>query len=140
MAPANPDVEQITFDPHPPPFCGRCETMKFVASADGVLRIETGYYAGHYKDWRRRREVRRITPEQFADFKARLAAYRGERDIVGGEEGCRTYHTDDAGLRVAWASGSDRRVRVFDLGCQDDPAMNKAVLAAPTVLGLKPPF
>ena len=138
--PANPTVERIAFEPTSPPFCGRCETVKFVASADGVLRLETGYFAGDYKDWRRHREVRRITPEQFADFKARLAPYRGERDIIDGESGCRKYHSDDAGLRVEWASGSERRVRVFDFGCEDDPTMNKIVPAAPSALGLRPGF
>ncbi|UAL10861.1 hypothetical protein [Caulobacter segnis] len=136
--PIAPAVERIAFAPTPPPFCGRCETVKFVASADGVLRVEAGYWAGNYRDWRRRREVRQITPEQFADFKARLAPYRGQRDIAGGEAGCQSYHTDDAGLRVEWVSDSGRRVRVFDFGCEDDPAMNRIVSAAPTALGLKP--
>ena len=137
---ADPAVDRITYETTPPPFCGRCETLKFTASADGVLRVETGHYAGDYRDWRRRHEVRRITPEQFAEFKARLAPYRGERDIIGGEEGCRDYYSDDAGLRVEWASGSERRVRVFDFGCKDDPAMNNIVLAAPGALSLRPLF
>ncbi|ENZ83488.1 hypothetical protein OR37_00791 [Caulobacter vibrioides OR37] len=138
--PVDPTVEHIAYALEPPPFCGRCETVKFVASEDGVLRIETGYWVGNYKHWRRRREVQRITPAQFADFRVKIAPYRGERDIVGGEKGCRKYHPDDASLRVEWILGSDRRVRVFDFGCEDDPGMNRTVLAAPSALGLKSLF
>lgn len=138
--PVDPNIERIAFEPMAPPFCGRCESTKFVVGADGVLRIETGYYAGHYRDWRRHREVRRVTPDQFADFKARLAPYREEANVVIGEAGCRKYHTDDAGLRVEWVSGSERRVRIFDFGCEDDPALNKIVLSAPGALGLSPRF
>lgn len=36
-------VESVTFQTEPPPFCGRCDTIKFVASPDGRVQIERGH-------------------------------------------------------------------------------------------------
>lgn len=135
--PIDPNVERIAFEPEAVPFCGRCETVKFVASADGVLTVETGYWAGDYRDWRKHRSVTRITPEQFADFSARLAAYRPPLGVVRWDETCRDPTPDMGGLRVTWARGRDTSVRVFDYGCPNDGAMSEAARLAPAVLGVK---
>jgi hypothetical protein len=129
-------IERISFRPDPPPFCGRCETTTFTVAADGEVRIETGYWAGSYHDWRRQRTVKHVTAEQFAEFKRRLAPYKPTHDLLQGEVGCRNYITDNDGAIVEWSNGAERLKRVFDFGCLDDRAMNEAVRGAPGTLGL----
>jgi hypothetical protein len=132
----SPDVERISFEPSPPPFCGRCETTRFTVGADGLLRGETGYWAGRYTDWRRQRFTRRVTPEQFAAFKQRLEPYRPDADRSVNQYACGAYIPDDAGVRIAWELGEERRTLHVDLGCADDRAMNDALVDAPRALGL----
>jgi hypothetical protein len=128
--------EQISFRPQPPPFCGRCETTDLVVSADGLLVIERGHWAGNYRNWQRRREVRQITPGQFAAFKGILEPYKPNRDTPPSEPACANYITDNDGAIVEWITDEGRRTRVFDFGCLDDRAMNEAVRSAPKALGL----
>jgi hypothetical protein len=134
--PAAPGVQQISFELQEPPFCGRCETTKLVATSDGHLLIEVGHWGGNYRNWKRQRSVRPITLEQFAEFKQALDAYRPTQNALQSNEQCANYIHDQAGLLVEWTNGNERRVRVFDFGCADDRAMNEAVQAAPKVLGL----
>ena len=135
-APGGGVVERISFRPSPPPFCGRCETTAFTVGADGEVRIEKGYWAGSYRDWRIRRTVKHVTAEQFAAFKRRLAAYKPAGDVLEGERGCQSYLSDNDGVVVEWSGDGEARRRVFDFGCLDDRAMNETVRGAPSVLGL----
>lgn len=72
-----------------------------------------------------------MRPEQFLEFKARLAPYKPDRDVMND---CKDYLTDNDGAVVEWITGEDTRVRVFDFGCRDDKAMVEAVRSAPKVL------
>jgi hypothetical protein len=135
-APGAAAIERISFQPAPGPFCGRCENTQFTVGADGEVQIETGYWAGRYRDWRRQRTVKHVTAEQFAEFKRRLAPYKPTQDLLQGEVGCRNYITDNGGAIVEWSDSAERRKRVFDFGCLDDRAMNDAVRGAPSALGL----
>jgi hypothetical protein len=129
-------VERISLRPQPPPFCGRCETAAVVVSADGRLVIERGHWAGNYRNWKRRREVRQVTPEQFAAFKGILETYKPSQNTPPGGTACANYISDNDGAIVEWIGGDGRRARVFDFGCLDDRAMNEAVRSAPKALGL----
>ncbi len=129
-------IERISYRPEPGPFCGRCETTQFTVRADGEVRIETGYWAGSYRDWRRQRTVKRVTAAQFAEFKRRLAPYKLPHDVMQGEVGCRDFISDNDGAMVEWSDGAVRVTRVFDFGCLDDRTMNEAVRGAPAALGL----
>ncbi|MDO8378284.1 hypothetical protein [Phenylobacterium sp.] len=130
------EVERISFRPQGPPFCGRCENTSFVVAADGELRMDVGHWAGSYRTWVRKRSVRRISPEQFADFKRRLEPYRPVHDVLRPDEACRSFISDADGLTVEWIHGDERRVRVFDFGCLDDRAMNDTLRRASAALGL----
>jgi hypothetical protein len=131
-----PGVERISFEPQPAPFCGRCENTKLIVTRDGQLLVEVGHWGGNYRNWQRQRTVRRITSAQFANFKQALEAYKPKEDVLRVDESCANYTHDQDGLRVEWAKGEDRRVRVFDFGCLDDRAMNEVVRASPEALGL----
>ena len=130
-----PGVERISFLPETAPFCGRCENTKLIATSEGQLLVEVGHWGGKYRNWQRKRTVRRITSVQFANFKQALEAYKPKEDVLRGDENCLNYIHDQDGLRVEWAKGEDRRVRIFDFGCLDDRAMNEAVRASPETLG-----
>lgn len=132
-----PALEQISFRPRSPPFCGRCETINVLASADGQLVIERGNWAGIYRNWERRREVRQITPSQFAAFRGILEPYKPDQNAPVREEACANFITDNGGAIVEWIGGDGRLARVFDFGCLDDRAMNEAVRSAPRALGLQ---
>lgn len=134
--PAKSGVEQISFRPQLPPFCGRCETVNFVVRENGQLIVERGHWAGNYRNWQRRREVRQITPEQFAAFKGILEPYKPNQNTSPGEIACVNYITDNDGTLVEWLGGDGRSTRIFDFGCLDDRAMNEAVRSAPKVLAI----
>ena len=129
-------VEQISFRPQSPPFCGRCETTNLVVSADGRMVIERGHWAGNYRNWQRRRKVRQVAPGQFAAFKGILEPYKPQRGTEPSETVCLNYMTDNDGVIVEWIGHDGHRARVFDFGCLDDRAMNEAVRSAPKALGL----
>lgn len=132
-----PAAEQISFRPQSSPFCGRCATINVLAGADGQLVIERGHWAGNYCNWERRREVRQITPGQFAAFRGILEPYKPDQNTPVGEEACVNFITDTDGAIVEWIGGDRRLARVFDFGCLDDQAMNEAVRSAPRALGLQ---
>lgn len=98
--------------------------------------IESGHWAGNYRNWQRWREVRQLAPGQFAAFKGILEPYKPKRDIPPSETACANYIADNDGAIVEWIGGDGRRTRVFDFGCLDDRAMNEAVRSAPKALGL----
>lgn len=131
-----PAIEQISFQPQSPPFCGRCEAIKVLAGADGQLVIERGHWAGNYRNWERRREVRQITQDQFAAFRSILAPYKPDPNAPAGEVACANFITDNVGVIVEWIGGDKHLARVFDFGCLDDQAMNEAVRSAPRALGI----
>ncbi len=132
----NTDVERISFRPDAAPFCGRCDSTSFVVAADGELRVDVGHWAGRYRNWVRKRSIRRISPEQFADFKRRLEPYKPAHDLRRPDEACGSSISDADGLTVEWTHGDERRVRVFDFGCLDDRVMNDILRGAPAALGL----
>ena len=129
-------VERISYETQPPPFCGRCDSTIIMASANGRLVIETGHWAGRYRDWRRQRSVRQITPAQFEDFKRRLEPYRPAKGDVQGDTGCTHFITDNDGVLVKWSGAGEPRIYLFDFGCLDEKVRNQIVRTAPAALGV----
>jgi hypothetical protein len=120
-------VERIVYRQQQPPFCGRCESTDFAVTDDGIVRLETGYWQDHYRDWRKVRRTRRLTPGEFRLLRDQISAYKPAQDILDPEAGCKNFSPDQGGAIIEWWNGAERRVRVFDFGCSDDPHMNAVV-------------
>ena len=141
-APPTPAEQFITYETEPPPFCGRCDTIKIVASSDGFVRTERGHWAGSYQDWRIKRQTLQVTPEQFTRFREVLAPFRPERELLLDDRlPCMTFDPDQGGVSVLWhGAGGDARL-TFNRGCEwgARTALVQALEAAPSILGLKTP-
>jgi hypothetical protein len=137
-----PSEELITYETHPPPFCGKCDTIRVVAASDGRVRVERGHWAGLYRDWRIVRQDVRVTPEQFARFRETLAPYRPQDELrLNDQPPCKTFTPDLGEVSVSWRGrGADARM-AFNRGCERETrsAMAQALQAAPSALGLQTP-
>lgn len=128
------DLDRITYETQPPPFCGRCESTTWTALSDGRVQIERGYWAGDYEDWRTNTRVIMIGPEQYRRFSEALAPYRPQQDTQPDEGACLSGMYDQDGAVVRWREQGVEVFRSFDFGCVDDPTMNDVVKRAPSLL------
>lgn len=130
--------ESITYKTSPGPFCGRCDTILIVAGSDGQVRIEEGYWAGRYRDWRTKRRTIRVSTEQFGRFREVLAPYRPAGDLILNDRpACQTLVPDSDEVDVTWRGDDISRLK-FYFGCDVETrsAMAGALREAPSTLGL----
>jgi hypothetical protein len=128
-------MERISYRYELPFMCGgRCEATSFAMTPDGTLRVETSYNRQGNGDRLTTRRTIRSTPAQFAALKERLARYQPAVGQNVDEPQCKNGLTDQAGAVVEWWTGLEKRIRVFDFGCQDDPAMNHMLRELPAAL------
>jgi hypothetical protein len=138
--PARQDEELISYETSPGPFCGRCDTIKIVATSDGRVWIEQGHWAGNYSDWQTRRRYPRVTPARFARFQARLAPHRpvGLHDMTD-PDNCTEFWHDMSEVSVRWKGGGADGTLRFYFGCDPDlnAALTEALQAAPAELAIR---
>ena len=125
----SPDLERITYDSQPPPFCGRCETRKITVGVDDSVWIEDGHWGGHYSNWRVRHRSIRGEPGTYDRFRDALAPWRPAAEALPSyeDESCLS---DDSGAIITWATSSGAVRRVLDHGCPSDKAIQEVVDAA----------
>jgi hypothetical protein len=140
VSPPTPGGELISYETSPGPFCGRCDSIKLTAVSDGRVWIEHGRWYGDYTDWRVARRRVKVSPDQFAQFRQQLVAYRPAGDLaLDGRESCAAFYTDMSEVTVAWrGGGADASLR-FNYGCDPEARaeMAAALAAAPKALGVR---
>jgi hypothetical protein len=132
--------ETISYKTQSAPFCGPCDTIALTVFWDGRVRVEHGYWAGHYQDWRVVRRTVRVPADRVAAFRARLAPYRPEgAQFLDDSPQCEEFLTDQHGVSIAWTGGGTSARLIYNYGC--DPtsraAMAKALSTASDLLGIK---
>ena len=129
--PLGPEGELITFDVGRGPFCGDCLTFKLAVASDGRAWMQTGWWAGKYSDWQTSTRAWRITPDQYAKFRALLAPYRpkGEQHLFCSNDG--------GDVSVKWRGGGPDGMLLYQFGCGEPNEMQQAFSTAPRELGLK---
>jgi len=137
--PARQSAESITYDPEPPPWCGRCETRKVTVSADDTIEIEDGHWAGRYADWRVTRRSVQAELGTYARLKEALAPFRPSVERIPQSDGefcAGEFWSDSGGVVLTWAGPEGAVRRWITYGCSTDRPMNDAVQAARAALPL----
>lgn len=137
VSPPDPSegIERISYRYQLPFMCGgRCEVTNFVMTADGTLWVETSYSRQSHRDRYTTHRTIHATPAQFSSLKEQLAPYKPAAGQNLDEPNCEKGLTDQDGAIVDWWTGFETRRRVFDFGCQDDPAMNRMLRELPAKL------
>lgn len=135
--------ELIVYETVPGPFCGRCDSMKLTVTADGLVSVERGHWAGRYKDWRVSKQTLRATPAQAALFRSRLAPYRPSGSVhFNGPPHCKLLTSDLPEVSISWSQPGQMDRLTFDFGCDTNAmtAMREALRDAPTALGVESPL
>jgi hypothetical protein len=114
-----PPAETITYATQPAgPMCGECRTTKLVVTSDGDVRQETGWWARNRRNWKTAIRTWKVTPEQYAKFRERLALYRpqGKLSLTRQPE-CDDYMPDSGAIVINWHGGGPDSELYYDLGC-----------------------
>lgn len=138
-----PTGERILYETRSGPFCGRCDSLKLTVSQDGQISVERGHWAGHYADWRIRKQSLRVPPEQTALFRQSLAPYRPTgTDRLDGPPHCATLTDDLPGISVTWYEVEREDHLWFDFACDAEThaAMWTALRDAPALVGVLSPL
>lgn len=138
-SPPSPDGQLITLENQPGPFCGRCDNVKIIASSDGRVWIEHGYWLGQYSDWTVERSLRRVPLMVFAQFRDKLSPFRPNGTLsLNDQPQCAELSTDFDGAEVRWldATGSSRLALDFSCDPKAREAMANAIREAPKLLGI----
>jgi hypothetical protein len=138
-SPPSPDGQLITLENRPGPFCGRCDNVKIIASSNGRVWIEHGYWLGQYSDWIVERSSRRVPVIAFAQFREKLSPFRPNGTLsLNDRPPCTELSTDFDGAEVRWldATGSSRLVYDFSCDPKARETMANAIREAPKLLGL----
>lgn len=138
-SPPSPDGQLITLENRPGPFCGRCDNVKIIASSDGRVWIEHGYWLGQYSDWTVERSLRRVHVTAFAQFRDNLSPFRPNGTLsLNDQPQCSELSTDFDGAEVRWLDATGNSRLALDFSC--DPkvreAMANTIRAAPKLLGI----
>jgi hypothetical protein len=129
----------IIYQTMPGPWCGRCDTLKITAAEDGRAWVERGWWAGRYEDWRVKRELLTVTPEQLADFRALLDQHRPNGELwLRDPPECRVFYTDDEERSVSWRRADGEDKLWYNFGCDPETrsALRNDLEAAPGALGV----
>lgn len=131
----------IIYETSPGPWCGRCDTLKITAAADGRVWIERGYWAGDYRDWRQSRQLVVHSPEEVAAFRAVLEPHRPRGELLLQDEGCETFLTHMENRRIVWRSAGGVDLLAYNFGCDANKRgqLRDDLNAAPDALGIAPP-
>lgn len=127
------ELERITYEAQPGPFCGRCETRAVTVAEDGRIWVETGYWTGDYRNWRTRHAMIQTAPEVFHRFRVALEPYRPaiERIPTTSGEFCDGPFIADVGeIVVTWSGPRGSVRRWFEQGCGGERETILAVRAA----------
>lgn len=138
-SPAPPDGLLITLENQPGPFCGRCDNVKIIASSDGRVRIEHGYWLGKYSDWTVERSLRHVSLTVFAQFRDRLSSFRPSGTLsLNDQPQCKELATDFDGAEVQWRDATGNSRLILDFSCDPEArkAMANAIREAPNLLGI----
>ncbi len=138
-SPSSPDGQLIKLENRPGPFCGRCDNVKIIASSDGRVWIEHGYWLRRYSDWTVERSLRHVSVMAFAQFRDKLGPFRPHGTaLLNDQPQCTELSSDFDGAEVHWLDATDSSRLVFDFSC--DPkareAMANAIREAPKLLGI----
>ena len=134
------NVEWVSYESSPGPFCGKCETTKIIAAYDHRVWIERGYWAGDYEDWRISRTEPKASQKNLISFRNHLAQFRpNENRIIGIESPlCDDFFSDSNSLRITWHDKKGSVYLIYDFGCQGEDAhtLADALKAAPSLLNI----
>jgi len=136
---ASPDGLLITLENQPGPFCGRCDNVKIIASSDGRVWIEHGYWAGNYSDWTVERSLHRVPLTAFAQFRDRLNPFRPTGTLsLNDKPECVELASDFDGAEVQWRDATGNSRLILDFSCDPEArrAMANAIREAPILLGI----
>lgn len=125
------------------PFCGACDSLKLTASEDGRVLVERGRFAEPGRRWRVTKTWARLTPDQFALFRSRLAEFRPTGSLVlDGPPNCRTWVSDSPEIRVIWREQGRADELTFSFGCDvaTRSVMRETLRALPAELGFSSPL
>jgi hypothetical protein len=139
-SPDNLPGEAIVYETSPGPWCGRCDTLKITAAADGRIWVERGWWAGNYKNWRKKHEALTVTPERLAAFKALLDQHRPRGALWLREPGpnCEVFWSDSEERIVSWWGPKGEDKLWYNFGCDPETkaALRNDLKAAPEALGI----
>jgi hypothetical protein len=101
--------------------------------------IDHGYWAGRYSNWRIERRLEQVYPQNFANFRNRLRAFRPRGELaLQGKPACETFWNDVDGVRVEWRDAAGADMLLLNFGCDPNAKhdMAEALRSAPDLLGI----